>query len=129
MQDHPQEAKPSVDYSGTVEKILSQVQHRGEGAHEPLTSYEISALSNLCSVQTSPLEDLGFADVDSDVTGQLVELLGKHVVAAASVNMVSETYAVTQKIKRREVEFSFDQVSYLLVISTHSFRLCREFQI
>jgi hypothetical protein len=111
MQYPQDEARPSVDYSGTVEKILSQVDHRGEGAHEPLTIYEISALSNLCSVQSRPLEDLGFADVDPDVTGSLVELLSKHVAAAATVDIVSETYAMTQKIKQREVEFSFDQVS------------------
>ena len=113
--DEEEEATPpsSDNFSGTVERILTVAEPRESSP--PFLAAEISSLSVLCSVQSSRkglADDLGFADVDPDMTGQLVEYLVKHVAVASSIEVNKEAYSVIRKIKSQEVAFTIDQVSH-----------------
>ena len=56
------------------------------------------------------LEDLGFADVDPDVIGQLVMYLEKHVTLAASVDVIQESYGVAKQLQSQESPVSMEEV-------------------
>ena len=118
QQQGQQEPEPKeTRFTETVGRIIDQVNCREDeiNHHEPLTYSEILHLSELCSVKVVDEQDLlGFADVDADMTEQLLGLLEKHVAAAASINLVEESLTTLQKIKRHEVDFSFDRVSTIL---------------
>lgn len=116
-------ASSSLDFSDTVERILSTLEQRGDDhdpAHGPLTRAELSKLSLLCAQQQQLFsgttskprttgsaskadsildEDLGFADVDADMIGQLVEYLEKHVALASVVNIVQASYNAIQSLR------------------------------
>mmetsp|Transcript_2215 Transcript_2215/g.6332 ORF Transcript_2215/g.6332 Transcript_2215/m.6332 type:complete len:765 (+) Transcript_2215:157-2451(+) len=82
-------------FSSTVERILAAAEDRG--GH--LIQSDMSALSDLCQRQKNrqSLNDgLGFADVDSNLTGQLVESLQKDVTTAASIDFVQAGYKALQ---------------------------------
>jgi hypothetical protein len=110
----------ALDFSDTVEWILSAVEKRGEN-HDPhngpLNRTEMSKLSVLCSQQQNSIkvtgtvnqavlnEDLGFADVDVEQVGQLVEYLEKHVAMASNINLVQLSYEATKKMKGEEAGY------------------------
>jgi hypothetical protein len=110
----PQAQDASADFSGTVERILAVAEQRESSP--PFLGTEMSQLSMLCSLQSSRqsgrgiADDLGFADVDPDMSGQLVETLEKHVAMASSVELNKQAYAIVQKIKNKEYKFTIDQV-------------------
>lgn len=89
-----------LDFTGTVERILQA----SEGRH--LTSKELSALSVLCTTQSSSKrgldDDLGFSDVDPNTTGQLVEALQAHAALASSVDFVGDGLKVVQQVNTCE---------------------------
>jgi hypothetical protein len=109
-------ANKDDDFTGIVERILTMADQR-ETDGPPLTPSDISTLSMLCSAQSSNrllqgmVDDLGFADVDPDETGQLVEYLEKHVALASNIDVIRESYSIIQKIKNKEVSFTIDGVS------------------
>jgi hypothetical protein len=109
----PQAQDAAADFSATVERILASAEHRESSP--PMLGTEMSQLSMLCSLQASRnrgiVDDLGFADVDPDLTGQLVETLEKHVALASSVELNKQAYTIIQKIKNKEYKFTIDQVS------------------
>jgi hypothetical protein len=102
----------------TVERILSTAEQREAPSHQgPFTANEVSNLSRLCSLQSSKRQgissdDLGFADVDPDMTGQLVEYLEKHVALASGLDLIRESFAHIQRIKNKETKFTMDVVSF-----------------
>lgn len=117
----------SLDFSSTVERILSTLEERGDDHdphHGPLSQTELSRLSMLCTMQQqrSPLgrnkkevdeaasadedgksnvldENIGFADVDADMILELVEYLEKHVALASGINVVQSSFQEIQKIQ------------------------------
>ena len=94
-----QQAAPSTDnFSETVERLLTTLEHRPNGK---LTAPELSQLSMLCSLPTTS-EDLGFADVDADMMGQLVQQLEKQVALVSNINLLQLTFGVFQKSKSGE---------------------------
>lgn len=105
------------DFSLTVERILSTAEQREAPSHQgPFTANEVSNLSRLCALQSSKRQgsssdDLGFADVDPDMTGQLVEYLEKHVALASGLDLIRESFAQIQRIKNKETKFTMDRVS------------------
>jgi hypothetical protein len=115
-------ANKDDDFTGIVERILIRANQR-ESDGPPLTANDISALSRLCSAQSSNRlqgmsDDLGFADVDPDETGQLVEYLEKHVAVASNIDVIRESYSIIQKIKNKEVSFTIDGVSQSRVVNS-----------
>ncbi|KAL3916072.1 MAG: hypothetical protein SGILL_005346, partial [Bacillariaceae sp.] len=44
-------------------------------------------------------DDLGFADVDAEIIGQLIEFLEKHVALASNVNLVQASYKALQELQ------------------------------
>jgi hypothetical protein len=113
----PSNTNGSIDFSKTVERILSTLEQRGEDhdpEHGPLTRTELSKLSLLCTHQQQQRfgggneatradsilnNDLGFADVDVEMIGQLVEYLEKHVALASVVNIVQACYQAIQSLR------------------------------
>jgi len=91
------------EFTSTVERILAASESR-EDNH--LTAKDLSDLSVLCTMQSTRKRaldaDLGFADVNSDLTGQLVESLQKHVVLAAGVDFVQEGYNALRKLNETD---------------------------
>ncbi|KAL3921434.1 MAG: hypothetical protein SGILL_002747 [Bacillariaceae sp.] len=107
------------EFSTTVERILSTLEQRGENhdpAQGPLTRLELSKLSELCAQQQQLFgssnnkgaaaasqaildNDLGFADVDPDMIGELVEYLEKHVALASGVNIVQASYHAIRSVR------------------------------
>ena len=115
------------DFSFAVERVLSYAEQRQSSP--PLSSQELSTLSTLCQVQASRkggiADDLGFADVDPDMTGQLVELLEKHVAMASSIELNKEAYTIFRKSKNKEIDLTVDQVRFFRYNTTESlFCLC-----
>ena len=128
-----------LDYSDTVESILAALEKRGDNHdphHGPLNRTEMSKLSVLCSQQQQQQqqqtikangnndntrvggqavlnEDLGFADVDVELVGELVEFLEKHVALASNINLIQSSYDIIKKIKSKGAGYSnFDEVRY-----------------
>jgi hypothetical protein len=87
-------------FTSTIERILQTSESRGESHLQPFTAKELSALSALCTQQSSRKgsldADLGFADVDASLAGQLVEGLQKHVTLASSIDFVQKGYKALQ---------------------------------
>ena len=124
-------SEASVMFSDTVERILSTLEQRGEDhdpAHGPLTRAELSSLSVLCAQQQQMFskkksdtlggaaaildDDLGFADVDADMIGELVEYLEKHVALASAVNIVQSSYDAIRSLRSGSSEVaSMNKVS------------------
>lgn len=125
------------EFSNTIERIMANVEAQeeedgGSSPMGPLTAADLKDLSLLCSIQSSRKraisdDDLGFADVDPSLTGQLIECLQKQVILASAVDLVSEGHAVIQKIHEREIDISIDQVSANPNPSTN-LSWCRDFQ-
>lgn len=118
-------SKKRLDFSSTIERIVSTLEQRGDNHnphHGPLNDSEISKLSMLCSQQTEHLrsinnhnkakenygsgtqshilnDDLGFADVDADMMGELVEYLEKHVALASGIDLIQSSYRMIQTLK------------------------------
>lgn len=87
-------------FTNAVERILSALESRSD---EHLTAKDLSDLSMLCTLQYNNRNqglnvDLGFADVDPSLTGQLVEALQKHVALATTVDFVQEGYQVIHQV-------------------------------
>jgi hypothetical protein len=124
-----------LDFSDTVESILAALEKRGDNHdphHGPLNRTEMSKLSMLCSQQQQQQqtikangnndktriggqvvlnEDLGFADVDVELVGELVEFLEKHVALASNINIIQSSYDIVKKIKSKGARYSnFDEV-------------------
>jgi hypothetical protein len=115
----------NADFSSTVERILAALGQRGEDHdphHGPLHKMELSRLSMLCTKQQQLGtnsnqgtiasttddknvlldDDLGFADVDADMMGELVEYLEKHVALASTINLIRSTHKAVQHLKSGE---------------------------
>jgi len=107
----------SNDYSIAIERILSMSEKRGESA--PLTSSDLSTLSNLCAIQAAKMkeqglrDDMGFTDVDTDWICQLVGYLEKHVVVASSIDVIQETYSAIQNFRSKETSFMINGVRHV----------------
>jgi hypothetical protein len=126
-----------LDFSDTVESILATLEKRGDNHdphHGPLNRTEMSKLSMLCSQQQQQQqqqtikangnndktrtggqvvlnEDLGFADVDVELVGELVEFLEKHVALASNINIIQSSNDIAKKIKAKGARYSnFDEV-------------------
>ncbi|KAG7341962.1 sister chromatid cohesion C-terminus-domain containing protein [Nitzschia inconspicua] len=119
----------SLDFSSTVERILSTLEQRGDDHpphHGPLLQSELSKLSMLCAQQQQQQQqlqlrssstkkvassssssndgiimdhELGFADVDVEMILELVGYLEKHVALASGINIIQSTYKQIQKIR------------------------------
>ena len=115
----PKESKDddSNDYSIAIERILSMAEKREESA--PLTSSDLSTLSNLCAIQAAKMkeqglrDDMGFTDVDTDWICQLVGYLEKHVVVASSIDVIQETYLAIQNFRTKEASFMINGVRHV----------------
>jgi hypothetical protein len=98
-------AASGSDFSTVVERILSTAERRESSL---LTSGELQALSELSAAQSSMqqggklADDLGFADVDPDLIGQLVGTLEKQVVAASSINIIQLSYDAAKSIQTKQ---------------------------
>lgn len=85
---------------------MSTVERRGEPV--VMTAGELQALSELSATQSSMqqggklTDDLGFADVDAELVGQLVGMLEKHVVAASSIDIIQKSYNAAKKIREKQ---------------------------
>eukprot|EP00934_Nitzschia_sp_Nitz4_P001911 Nitzschia sp. Nitz4//scaffold222_size33694//5413//10644//NITZ4_007861-RA/size33694-augustus-gene-0.23-mRNA-1//-1//CDS//3329542588//1911//frame0 len=110
MQDTPGTTRDD-DCSVTMERIVSAAELRGN--HPilgPLQASELSALSRLCAYLREKHEglsnDLGFADADANLTGQLVGLLQTQISLAANVDLIQEAMLF---VKRRDHSITLDQ--------------------
>jgi hypothetical protein len=129
----------TLDFSSTVERILSNLEQRGDdhpAHHGPLLQIELSKLSMLCTQQQQQQQqhsrssnkketaatssedngnvldnDLGFADVDVDMTLEIVGYLEKHVALASGINIVQSTFQEIQRIQAGGGNKNIDQVS------------------
>jgi hypothetical protein len=92
-------------FSTVVERILSTAERRESSL---LTPGELQALSELSAAQSSMqqggklADDLGFADVDPDLIGQLVGTLEKQVVAASAINIIQLSYNAAKAIQTKQ---------------------------
>jgi hypothetical protein len=99
------DAASGSDFSTVVERILSTAERRESSL---LTSGELQALSELSAAQSSMqqggklADDLGFADVDTDLIGQLVGTLEKQVVAASAINIIQLSYNAAKAIQTKQ---------------------------
>ena len=126
QKDRPNES----NHYEVVERILANAEHRQEDNNSgqgPLSPSELSNLSVLCSMQTSRkqgiADDLGFADVDPDMIGQLVELLEKHVTMASNLDVFRDAFHFLKSRKSTADGVSIDQVRtpINLICSSYSF--------
>jgi hypothetical protein len=123
------------DFSSAMERILATLEERGDyhkPNHGPVSPAELSMLSILCTLQQqrygttlkiaesstaendgsdNGLEDyLGFADVDTDTTLQIVEYLERNVSLASGVNLVQSAFQEIQRIDPDGGRKNVDQV-------------------
>jgi hypothetical protein len=121
-------AASGSDFSTVVERILSTADRRESSL---LTPGELQALSELSATQSSMqqggklADDLGFADVEPDLIGQLVGTLEKQVVAASGINIIQLSYNAAKAIQTKQSpgnnsKLTMDQASPV-------FDLCRSF--